>query len=271
MESLIRDGAAPFVIAHRGASGREPENTLPAFHAAWLTGAGWIEADVQPSADGVPVIFHDDLLDRTTNATGPLRRLTAAQIARLDAGSWFKATHRCADSQRPRAVATGQSADPTACRTGVPTLAALLDTLAADRSLLLEIKGPHTHDQVAGEIDAVMASGWSEQVLLHSFQLAALHAVRTIQPDRAVGVLVEELHGDPISVSRRLGAVAYNPEHTLLRRRPEIAAELHRAGIAVFVWTADDPDDWRFLTDIGVDGIITNNPGELLAWQQSNR
>ena len=66
---------------------------------------------------------------------------------------------------------------------------------------------------------------------------------------------------------RELGAVAYNPDHRALRERPEVVADLHAAGIAVVVYTSDDPQDWAFLTHLGVDGIVTNTPGELVAWQ----
>ena len=61
--------------------------------------------------------------------------------------------------------------------------------------------------------------------------------------------------------------MAYNPRHTLVRKRPEIVEDLHAAGIVVLAWTVDHPRDWAFLTEVGVDGIITNVPGDLLAWQ----
>jgi glycerophosphoryl diester phosphodiesterase len=104
-------------------------------------------------------------------------------------------------------------------------------------------------------------------VLLQSFEVPALRHVQSIEPRRPVGLLVEELHSDPVSVCAELGALAYNPRHTLLRERPELVADLHAAGMVVLVWTVDDPQDWAFLTKVGVDGIITNVPADLLAWQ----
>ena len=248
MESLLRSGAAPAVIAHRGASALAPENTLPAFQAAWAAGVRWVEADVQLTADDVPIIMHDESLDRTTTGSGPVRAQTAFTIAGLDAGGWF-----------------GLGSGRPFIGTRVPELSQLLDTLSADRSLLLEIKGEHTREQVSREIEVLRASGWDDRVFLQSFEIPALRQVRAISPKRPVGLLVEHLHADPVAVCRDLGAVAYNPEHALLRNRPDLVAELHAAGIAVFVWTADDPADWRFLTGLGVDGIITNTPAELLA------
>lgn len=225
---------------------------MPAFHAAWECGAPWVEADVQPTLDGIPVMLHDDDLDRTTDGVGPVRTRSAAQVCSLDAGSWF-------DAGNPGAY----------CGTPVPLLADLVSTLDQQRCLLLEIKGDHTREQVLAEMQVVRASGWDDRVLYESFHLEALAHVRSIEPGRPVGLLVGELHDDPIEACRELGAVSYNPRHTLLRDRPELVTALHAAGIAVFVWTADDPADWEFLTGLGVDGIITNTPAALLAWQRS--
>ena len=72
-------------------------------------------------------------------------------------------------------------------------------------------------------------------------------------------------------VTTELGAIAYNPDYRDVLRRPELVAELRRAGIAVAVWTSDDPQEWELLTAAGVDAIITNRPAELLAWQQAPR
>ncbi|WP_448630747.1 glycerophosphodiester phosphodiesterase [Cellulomonas soli] len=77
------------VIAHRGNSAVAPQNTIPAFEAAWRAGADMIELDVQLTADGAVVVIHDDDLDETTDGTGPLREHTLAQVRALDAGSWF--------------------------------------------------------------------------------------------------------------------------------------------------------------------------------------
>jgi glycerophosphoryl diester phosphodiesterase len=249
--NLLSSTTGPLVIAHRGASASAPENTMPAFEAAWAAGCAWVEADVQPTSDNVPILFHDGDLDRTTDGTGPMRERTAYEIAELDAGSWFT---------------TGSTRAFTG--TPVPTLADLADTLGPTRSLLLEIKGAHTRDQVLAEISVVRASGWDDRVFFQSFEVQALAHVRSIDPDRPVGLLVEALDEDPVQACAAVGAIAYNPMHTLLRARPDIVPTLHAAGIAVLVWTADDNADWRFLTDIGVDGIITNRPAELLNWQQ---
>lgn len=243
---LHRPGLPPLVIAHRGASAHAPENTVPAFRLAFDAGVDWIETDVQPTSDDVPVLLHDDTLDRTTSGTGPVREITASDLGRLDAGSWFGA----ADAG-----------------TTVPQLAHLLDLLTPQRAVLLELKGAHTREQVVGELEVVRATPWDHRVLVQSFEVEALRHVRSIQPDRPVGLLVEQLHPDPVAICAELGAVTYNPWFPTVLAAPGIVAELHAAGIAVIVWTADDPAVWAELTAIGVDGIITNTPAELLAWQ----
>lgn len=241
-----------WVIGHRGASAAAPENTLAAYEAAWSSGCGWIEADVQPTADNVPMMLHDDELDRTTDGIGPIRGLSAQQVRALDAGSWF------------RPGPNNPYADSV-----VPYLAEVLDHLSASRALLLEIKGDHTRDQVAAALAVVKASCWNQRVLVESFELDALRHVQDLDPGRPVGLLVQELHDDPVATCAAVGAISYNPDHRELRGRPEVVGQLHAAGIACVVYTADEPDDWAFLTALGIDGIVTNTPGELLAWQRA--
>ncbi len=250
MDSLLRGDAPPLVIGHRGAAAVAPENTMPSFEAAWAAGAGWIEADVQPTSDLVPVMLHDDDLDRTTDGSGPIREETAFNVNTLDAGSWFA---------------------PEFAGTRVPELAELLAALAvgqnADRRLLLEIKGEHTSEQVLAEIEVIRASRADPLILLESFEEDALAHLRAIEPRRPFGLLVEQLHADPAAACRELGAVAYNPWVGHVLGRPGVVAQLHAAGIAIMVWTSDDPTEWVRLTELGVDGIITNDPGALVDWQ----
>lgn len=250
MTALLLPGATarPVVAAHRGASADAPENTMTAFRAAWQGGATWLETDVQPTLDNVPVLIHDDDVDRTTDGTGAVRDTRALDLARLDAGSWFA---------------------PEFAGEPIPELAQLLAELPPEQRIFLEIKGPHTAEQVLAILQVCRASTVDDRVLLQSFQRDALAAVREIAPDRAVGLLTESWDDDPIAASRALGAISYNPHHRLLRQQPDPAGAvtaLQQAGIAVSVWTADDESDWEFLTEIGVDAIMTNKPAALADW-----
>jgi glycerophosphoryl diester phosphodiesterase len=239
--TLRRPGRHAVVIGHRGASADVPENTLPAFEAAWTAGAPWVEADTQPTADGVPVILHDDDLDRTTSGTGPVRHHTYADVSGL-------------------AIIGGAGS-------GVPSLASLLALMPAACGLLLEIKGDHSRADVAEILRLCEASRHDDRVFLQSFEVSVLGHLRDLVPDRPRGLLVERLDDDPLARCRELGVAAYNPPYREVLRHPEVVNELRAAGIIVAVWTCDDPAAWADLTDAGVDAIITNTPAELVAWQ----
>lgn len=245
-EPLLRRGGTPVVIGHRGASATSPENTMPAFTAAWDAGAAWIETDVQPTADDQPILLHDDTVDRTTDGTGRVDTFTAASLAALDAGSWF---------------------GPSFAGTRVPRLSELLAALSGDRRVLLEVKGPHTAPQARAIVDGIRAAGADRKVLLQSFEVPVLRELRAILPDEPLGLLVESIGDDPVGDCQALGAITYNPYVGSVLELPGLITTLHAAGIATIPWTVDDPDQWARLTELGVDGIITNDPAALLAWQ----
>ncbi len=246
MNPLLSGPGVPVVIGHRGAAAVAPENTMPAFDAAWAAGARWIEADVQPTADGVPVMLHDDDLDRTTDGSGPIRAIGIDALAELDAGSWFGSQF---------------------AGTRVPTLEQVLGTVTNGRSLLLEVKGPHSRAQLQNLIGTLRRRPAPGGVLLESFEVAALRELRSLLPEEPLGLLVEQIGADPVGDCRELGATAYNPSVTELLARPDVVGEVHSADIALMVWTADDPREWAALTKLGVDAIITNDPEALLTWQ----
>ncbi|KQX50735.1 MULTISPECIES: glycerophosphodiester phosphodiesterase family protein [unclassified Streptomyces] len=243
---LRADGAPLTVIAHRGAPSAAPENTLVSDEVARRGGAVWIENDVQPSKDGVPYILHDTTVDRTTDGTGPVRSLTAAQLDALDAGSWFA---------------------PAYAGTRVPTLAAqLADLRERGGKLLLEIKGRHSHAEVARIVREVRAQDMTGRVFVQSFDIPSLRFVHELAPELPLGLLRGTLDADPVALAGELGLSAYNVADAALATRPGLVGELHAAGVAVNVWTVDTPARWKALDALGVDGIITNRPTELGGW-----
>ncbi|MEU3747142.1 MULTISPECIES: glycerophosphodiester phosphodiesterase [Streptomyces] len=238
--------AAPTVIAHRGASSAAPENTLVSDEVARRGGARWIENDVQPSSDGVPYILHDATVDRTTDGTGPIRSLTSARLDELDAGSWFA---------------------PAYAGARVPTLAAqLADLRERGGNLLLEIKGRHSHAEVARIVRDVREQSMSGRVFVQSFDIPTLKYTRDLAPELPIGLLRSTLDADPVGLAEDLGLTAYNVSDTALATRPGLVRDLHAAGVAVNVWTVDSPARWKALDALGVDGIITNRPAELTGW-----
>ncbi|MFI8006981.1 glycerophosphodiester phosphodiesterase [Streptomyces sp. NPDC086010] len=251
-QSYIRPAGAPLtVIGHRGASSAAPENTLVSQEIARRGGADFIENDVQPSKDGVPYILHDATVDRTTDGTGPVRSLTSAQLDALDAGSWFAPHYKGAR---------------------VPTLAAQLDDLRTrGGDLLLEIKGAHTKAEVSTIVDTIRSHGMTGRVFVQSFEVDALRYTHELAPDLPLGLLRSTLDADPVALAEELHLAAYNPEDGALGKKPSVIADLHKAGVAVMVWTVDNADRWKALESAGVDGIITNRPTELNGWNSAFR
>ncbi|MBM0230776.1 glycerophosphodiester phosphodiesterase [Micromonospora sp. STR1_7] len=246
----IRPEGSPLtVIAHRGASAVAPENTLVAQEIARRGGADWIENDVQPSRDGIPFILHDGTVDRTTDGTGNIRDLTAAQIKTLDAGSWF---------------------GPHYVGERVPTLAEqLADLRTRGGNLLLEIKGKHTRDEVATIIQVIRDEQMMGRVFVQSFEVDALRYTFELAPELPLGLLRSSLDADPVAIARELHLTAYNPDGNALLAKPEVVAPLHAAGVAVMAWTMDSAGLWQRLERIGTDGVITNRASELVGWNSA--
>ncbi|MFI2433822.1 glycerophosphodiester phosphodiesterase [Streptomyces sp. NPDC018693] len=245
------------VIAHRGASAHAPENTLAAVDEAAALGIRWVENDVQRTRDGELVVIHDDSLRRTTDveevfpgrAPWKVKDFTAAEIARLDAGSWFSPDH------------TG---------TRVPTLEQYLRRVEAyGQKLLLEIKNPALYPGIEQQILKVLGNeSWlderhlADRLIVQSFDLDSLRTVRALEPDVRTGFL-----GAPATADLpRYAEVAdlVNPPYRAVSEAYVSALHgysgPHGEPLAVFAWTVDDASTARELVEYGVDGIITNKP-----------
>lgn len=260
----------PLVIAHRGARGHAPENTLKAATLGHEVGAELWELDVNYSSDYELVVMHDDTLQRTTDVEKkfPGRSsyrvcdFTLAQLRTLDAGSWY-----CAKDPFGRIAANEISPESLAsfANTAVPTLEeALLLTRELGWAVNVEIKN-HAHlighDTVTKAVlDLVRKLGMDgKQVLLSSFQHQYLREARDLFPGLPTGALVEDTRPeDPVALCRELGAVAYHPDRLILA--PGDLAALKKAGLAVNVWTVNDMDEAARLLDEGATGIITDFP-----------
>ncbi|MEJ3743502.1 glycerophosphodiester phosphodiesterase family protein [Actinomycetes bacterium KLBMP 9797] len=233
----------PSVVAHRGYSAVAPENTLAAVAAALASGADYVEIDVHSTADGVPVVLHDDTVDRTTDGTGAVAALPATYVTGLDAGTWHSPGY------------AGQR---------VPTLDQVLDLMAGSTAgLLLEVKGPRTGSEVAAIVAAVARHRCTDRTILQSFDEQVLRDARSSAPELRRALLRDDLDADPVAAARSVGAVSYHPYLPALLARPETVAELNAAGLGVMVFTVDDPADWATLVALGVDAIITNRPAAL--------
>lgn len=249
------DGSRRLVFAHRGGSGLAPENTLAAFDRAQALGVDGLELDARLSRDGVVVLHHDPLLDRTTNARGPVEALTAAELARVDAG------HRFGGPGRWPFRGLG---------IGVPTLSDVLDRYR-DLRIIIELK-VDAEPLARAVIDLVRAAGAWERVCLGAFGQRALAAVRTFGPAVATSAARPEVRRALYRSWARwpVSRVPYGgyqvPERLGWTRvvSPRFVADAHRAGLAVQVWTVDRENDAYRLLAWGVDALITDRP-DLIA------
>jgi glycerophosphoryl diester phosphodiesterase len=228
---------APAVVGHRGASGYAPENTLAAFALALEQGADMVECDVHLSADGVPVVIHDDTLDRTTNGRGPVREQTVAALKALDAGR-------------------GET---------IPTLDELLAWCRDRVALSIEIKnGPVYYEGLPERIvELLRRHGMTERAGVISFDHVALRRVRELEPRVAIGALFVARPVDAPAMARAAGADALLPHWAFAT--PDLVESAHRAGLAVSVWTVNDEAVARSAVAAGVDAIATDYPDRIRA------
>lgn len=234
----------PLTIAHRGYSAKYPENTMAATRAAIAAGAELIENDVYLSSDGVPVVMHDESVERTTNGTGLITRMTAAEIAKLDAGSWFS---------------------PSFAGEHVPTLAEQLDAIKAHpgTTLLLDVKKAD-RSQMEIIIRQVEEREMLDQVLLQSTKTQVLVDAHSIQPELDIALLAPATD-DALALAEKYHLSSFNPDWTSLSSHTHIIGELNAAGVGVMSWTVNDPKQWTLLDQAGVDGVITDRAPEHLA------
>ncbi len=230
----------PLVIAHRGASGERPENTLPAFEYAIEQSADMIETDLHLTRDGVVVIHHDAALDRL-GGQGEIRDRTAAELAGLNAAPGASLAER------------------------MPTLLDLLDRFGERMEFNLELKvgidAPYDglEELVVGELDG---RGLLPRMLLSCFDDRVLERLRALSPSARLGVLVSpRAPGDIVGRARRVQAEAINPQCFLVNE--DLVRSVHAEGLAVYPYTANELPEMTRLLDCGVDGIITNYPARL--------
>jgi glycerophosphoryl diester phosphodiesterase len=232
------------IIAHRGASADFPENTLPAFAAGVDAGADLVELDYRHAADGMPVVLHDETLDRTTDACAllggeklPVAARTLADLQRLDAGTWFA---------------------PRFAGTRLPTLAQALEVIQSGSVTLIERKAGDAKTCV----ELLRRLGLIERVVVQAFDWDYLRDCRRLAPELALVALGEkELTPARAAEAADLGALGVGWNAKTLT--PAEIALAHERGLRVWSWTVDDPARARELVAAGVNGLITNRPAEI--------
>ena len=224
-------------IAHRGASGRFPENTLRAFDAAIGAGAQMCELDVQITNDGALVVMHDETVERTTDGCGAVRSMTLDRIKSLDAGIRFGA-----EFQGER----------------VPLLEEVMTLIEGRCGLNIEIKGTGVERRVC---ELLVQRGALATAIISSFDWDALAVVRHFEPRARVGLLASQWPARLVGAAFELKAESINPRADMVTEDLCIAA--HERNLSVYTWTVDEPAEMRKLIAFGVDGIMTNYPERL--------
>lgn len=232
----------PRLIGHRGAAGYAPENTLEAIRTAAELGAPWVELDVKLTKDCVPVIFHDETLERTTNGSGLMADTNYADLQNLEAGSWF------ADSFSGITI---------------PTLEEALDViLEHDLGLNLEIKPcPGREKDTAEAALDVLSQIWDdpEKLLISSFSHVSLETSMDMAEEWGRGLLLEK--DWPVNwreLAEYLKAASINIDGNACTR--EQIEEIIDAGYPVLAYTINDAHRARQLLSWGVDGFFSDTP-----------
>lgn len=222
------------IVAHRGAAGKAPENTIAAFQQAIDDNADWLELDVQETADGKLIVFHDsDFMKLAGNKTR-IWEASLAEIKEIDIGSWF---------------------NPAFSAQRAPTLREVLELARGRVNVLIELKY-YGHDQMLEKrvVDVVEACEMVGDTAIMSLRYDALGKVRVLRPEWRLGLLSTKTIGATTDLDIDfMGVQASMARGGYIRR-------MHRAGKKVFVWTVNDPVTMSRLMSLGVDGIITDEP-----------
>lgn len=227
-----------------------PENTLASFRRAAADGADWIEFDVRLSTDRVPVIFHDDTLERTSSGTGPSSALDLEALKGLDAGHWFAPEFH------------GET---------IPTLAETI-TLCQELGLGMNIEiKPNPGEEAETSVTALAMveamlgdsqDAISGSVVFSSFELESLETLRDNGPHWPRGLLISKWRDDWRDLVQNLGCVSLHPHDDLLRSR-ETVETIKAEGLLIFPYTINDSERAGALLEWGVDAVITDDPGRL--------
>ncbi|MCX6144669.1 MAG: glycerophosphodiester phosphodiesterase family protein [Ignavibacteriales bacterium] len=240
----------PYVVAHRGISGKVPENTLAAFERACETpGIDMIELDVRLSKDDQVIVLHDRTLQRTTTGNGAARHYSIAEIKEFDAGSWF---------------------DPSFSNERIPTLEEVLALVNKRRWVNIELKSdfffPEKHELLEDRaLDTVKNLGYRDHVLFSSFNHQMVGTIKRLDQGARTGVLYN-IYRDygrmPSKLAGRVGAeVLVCAKHELTQR---MLRDAQQSGVAVYVYTLNSTAVVDKMIEMGVDGILSDIADDIV-------
>ncbi len=212
-------------IGHRGAKGHLPENTLASFEKAIALGVDMIELDVWLSSDKIPMVIHDETIDRTTSKMGLVTDYNAKELQHL----------------------------------GIPTLRDVFELVDNRCEINVEIK---TFSATQAVLNLIAKNTFNQsKILISSFDWNALQEVRFHDEDIRIGVLTETDLDLAMAFAKFIKAEAIHPYYHLLTA--ENVEKIKEKGFKVFPWTINEPEDITFVKSLEVDGIITDFPERL--------
>jgi glycerophosphoryl diester phosphodiesterase len=232
------------VFGHRGAKAYAPMNTLPSFELALEQGAQGIELDVHRSKDGYPVIVHDFTVDATSNGSGLVTGMTLAELKALDAGTWF---------------------DAKFAGTQIPTLDEVFEALGKRLFINVEIKSETVETDGVEQVvaDCITRHKMQQRVIVSSFNPRTLRRFRALMPEVPIGFLhYPEAPVDVFTVLGDLPYEAFHPFYEMIDAALVENAKRHQR--MVNTWTVNDSARAVALRELGVNGIITDNPDVIL-------
>jgi glycerophosphoryl diester phosphodiesterase len=237
----------PRIIGHRGEPAAAPENTLASFRQAAKDGARWVEFDATLTADGRPVVFHDDALDRTTDGNGLLDDTTFEALRSLDAGSWY---------------------GPQFAGELVPTLEEVLEQLAElGLGFNMEIKPARGRESETARVTLATATAcWPASgptPLVTSFSRVCVAAAKEQTPQWPRGLIFDRVPDDWREIGKQLAGATFGADHRHLT--PDQVREMTAAGYQVTSYTVNDAARARTLFDWGVAAIFTDNARAMTA------
>lgn len=276
--SLPPAGSQTLIYAHRGAMAYRPQNTMPAFELAWSMGAAGVELDVQCSLDGVPVIFHDDTLDKLSNGTGRIRDHDLSELLQLDVGSHFSPDYAglsmptLEDVLRARPADTfvnielkteledvSEEAQALRSQTGYPVL-----TPQPNSDIEIEARRIAQRTALCIQTLAPKCPDLLEHLIVSSFHPAALAEFNHIMPHIAIGHLY--CRSTRYDTATMMSAIPCMALHLNANEVTEtIVQQTHASGKQVNCWTVNDVAQARQLMAWRVDGILSNCPDVMLA------
>lgn len=234
--------SSPWVVGHRGASGVAPENTIAAFQEALDAGAVMCELDVHLTKDGVPVVLHDERVDRTTNGVGPVADWSLAELKHLDAGMWFDRRFR------------GQR---------IPTLREVLRFARGRMKLFLELKTNKTDYPGIEEavLTEVREEAMADEVIVGSFNPQTVARAKALARGISVGGILEDLRVLDPFIGETGGLDVVSAGHVWATE--ETVRPVHERRLPLFLWTVNEEDEMRRCARLGVIGVMSDFPKVL--------